>query len=222
MITVTREEGRVRGYVDGVPCTDVTLEEKGGGALLEAGRMITLGANIAKAEEGFSEMMNAGGRLDDVAIYGRCLSDAEVAALYAARRRPSAAQEVRVAAGSVLDLRGGALTTDELAGAGTVTNGAVTARARLAVDPAAPLAVEAIALGKAGVVDCGRTAENPLPPRGKHVLVRAQAVTGEDPGAWTVDGTGVDATRASFRLSVDAANDLVLEAVSAGTVILLR
>lgn len=221
MLTITREEGRVRGYVDGVPCTDVTLEARGGGALLEAGRMITLGANIAN-EAGFSEMMNEGGRLDDVAIYGRCLSDAEVAALYAARRRPSVAQEVRVAAGSVLDLRGGALTTDELAGAGTVTNGAVTARARLAVDPAAPLAVEAIALGKAGVVDCGRTAENPLPTRGKHVLVRAQAVTGEDPGAWTVVGTGVDATRASFRLSVDAANDLVLEAVSAGTVILLR
>ncbi|MGN0852905.1 MAG: LamG domain-containing protein [Kiritimatiellia bacterium] len=222
MITVTRDEGRIRGYIDGVPCTDVTVagDSPRGGALLAQGYMVTLGANI-RNDSGFSEMMNANGRLDDVAIYSRCLTDAEVAALYAAQTRPSAADAVSVAANAALDLLGSSLATATLAGAGTVSDGTVAVSGTLAVDPAAPLTVDRIVLGANGVVDCGRTADDPLPTRGTLVVVAANAVAG-DPSGWTVTGTGWPEGRVRARLAVTDDQDLALELTSGGTAIFIR
>lgn len=220
MVTITRDGGRVRGYVDGLPCTDV-LAGSEASTLLENGRMITLGANISSAS-GFNEMLNKDARLDDVAIYSRCLEDADVAALYAAQVRPSRADEVRVASSATLDLRGSFLTTALLGGAGTVASGSVTTLSTLAVDPAEPLTVDALVLGESGTVDCGRTADDPLPTKGTLVVVRANAVSGADPATWTVTGTGWQKGRGRARLVLNDDNDLALELTGSGTVVVFR
>ncbi len=221
MITITRNQNHVRSYIDGVLCRDVMESGKGATSLLRSGCIITLGANIANGT-GLHEKMNVNGRLDDVSIYSRCLSGDEVAALYAARQTEPVAASVTVAADACLDLRDTALTAQTLGGAGVVQSGTVTALARLAVDPDAPLTVDALVLGEAGVLDCGRTADDPLPTSGTRVVVYAGEVTGGSPSQWTVTGTGLAAGRAVHCLALDADGNLVLESSPGGTVLLFR
>jgi len=126
-----------------------------------------------------------------------------------------------VAQGATLDLRDSSLTASLLGGAGTVANGTVTASETLAIDPAAPLTVDKIVLGANGVIDCGRTTDDPLPTSGTVVVVAATEVTG-DPSTWTVTGTGWEKGRGRARLAVNADQDLVLELTGSGTTIIFR
>ncbi|HHU14202.1 MAG TPA: hypothetical protein GXZ62_03310, partial [Lentisphaerae bacterium] len=63
------------------------------------------------------------GDMDDVAVYRRALSDAEIAMLYAAKMPYG--RRVRVAAGALYDLAGAEQEIDEVTGEGRIDNGTV-------------------------------------------------------------------------------------------------
>lgn len=192
-------------------------------ALVRPGYKLTIGMGVNNGE-----FAGDGTLIDDVAIFGRVLADEEIAALYAATATADgrvAAQPaaVDVAAGATLDLLGCTVSPAVLRGAGTVANGALADVARLEIDPAAPMTVDAFAPAASGTLDCGRAAAHPLPVGARLPVLAASSLQIPAAFDWTVTGTGLHPARARAFLRADAANGLLsVETATAGTLLLLR
>ena len=113
---------------------------------------IVIGRTTAAAGPGFR------GSMDELMVFDRALSDAEVVQLYSGSAvRPAA---VRVAAAGLLDLQGSSNTVSQVSGSGQVVNGTLAVKDRLEVGdtgqqaPGAVLTVDGLALGTNLVYAC--------------------------------------------------------------------
>lgn len=218
MLTMVDDDRTCRNYVDGKlvasgMCTSLRS------LMSNSGDMITLGRNHSGGEN-----MSKGGMMDDVAIWGRCLSGEEIAAMYAAQHRTPVAG-IDVAAGATLDLDGGDVTAPVLAGAGTVANGAVTVTEKLA-PTADTLSVGELVLGEGGVVDFGVEGTVRYHTRDRITLAHFETLSAESESnflRWTAVNTGADPARGEFKLGVDrTTNTLYAEFAGAGLLMIVR
>ncbi len=188
------------------------------------------------------------GRLDDIQVYSRALSQAEVQALIAGA---PALPSLRVAENAVIALQGGAAEVRDFSGEGYVS-GALTVRGRVSpgdstnAPAGASLMADAVTFGTntvyawtwsptlsdelqvgrlkvdgAGVLDFGRVAGDPVTGPFRTVLMRYDTIEGAANFAnWTFANAG----RTGFVASITAADhEVVLNFISArGTVLLLR
>ncbi len=191
------------------------------------------------------------GALDDLMVFERVLTDAEVAAL--AAEVPARPASVRVAWQGVFDMLGAQTAVAEASGSGQIVNGGLAVQEKLSVGdtpdeaPGAVLTVSSLTLGTnvvygcscdgtvndltvvggelavdgAGVVDFGRTAENPITSGFSATVMTYGTVTGaENFASWTVTGLG----RRGFASTVSAADGEVRVTLQAqwGTLLKLR
>ena len=126
MVTYVVVPGRVDAYLDGewkAYTNGLTS------ALLTPGFLLTLGRGIATSDNPNREMMRDGGMIDDVAVFSRALTAAEIATLCAEAVTPRPA--VRVGESAVYDLLGSTNDTPSVAGGGTISNGVLAVSERL-------------------------------------------------------------------------------------------
>ena len=191
------------------------------------------------------------GGLDDVMLFERILSDAEVAQL--AAESPVEPLDVRVGTLGTLDLLGETARVSAASGNGQVVNGTLAVKSLLAPGDAADgvagavLSVQNLTLGTnvvyactrgvsvndlvdvgglltvdgAGVIDFGRTAENPITSGFTTTVMTYGSVSGAANFAdWKVTGLG----RKGYAATVSAVNGEVKVSLEAtfGTVILMK
>jgi len=216
MVTSTYDNGACCCYFDGEL---VATGTRSFNLFESAGRTLTFGRNHRGGEQ-----MSKGGMMDDLAIWGRVLTAKEIKTMYeSAHRKPVSG--VEVAAEATLDLDGDTLTTPELAGAGTVANGAVTVTEKLA-PTAETLTVGVLALGEDGTVDLGVEGTVRYRSRDRVTLAHFDTLSAESEANfrhWAVVNTGADPARGEFKLGVDrTANTLYAEFVGKGLVLIVR
>ncbi len=219
MLTIVRDRGTVTSYIDGEKKTTV-VTAKTTEAFLSTGYLITLGMNIAN-----SEMLAAGTMMDDVSIYGRVLTDDEVALLYANPCR-AARPPVNVAEGAAWDMNGGALETPRLSGGGAISNGTLTVTGTIAPAKGCTLKVDVLKVsGQGGVVDLGRAAGDPILVPGVTPVVEFEGLDAESAvnvERWAVANDGIAKPHVAH-VRVDAATSrIVVETVGAGTMVILK
>lgn len=194
MCTMTCGPNGARVYYDGQYVTNNTASEVSSYRLLGNSYMITIGQGIAA-----SEFLRNGDYLDDIAVFARQLSDEDVAALYAVQSVPGVkpvTRAVKVAAGATWDMNGCRHETKTLAAVGAVSNGVLTVGEKIVVDTKADAVayVEHPTFAAGGVIDLGRTAQDPLKRKNSPVPVMAfTTLSDEDEAAireWTVVNAG--------------------------------
>jgi len=190
------------------------------------------------------------GLLDDVMLYDRVLTDAEIAQIYdsSASRRVA----VRVGDLGVLDLTGATQAVSEVSGSGRVLNGTLAVEERVAVGTVEAAAGEVLSIANltlgtnavyactfdgtlndtvevtglltvdgAGVIDFGRTEENPVMRSFTATVMTYGSVNGAENFAnWRVTGLGRD----GYQATITAVDGEVVVAVKAtfGAVLFLK
>lgn len=190
MVTYVVRPGQMDAYLDGVWKNGTNVASTLTPYLLTPGHILTIGRGHSSPTEPVREMLAAGGKIDDVAVFARALASNEVAALYDTLVTPR--PPVRVAAAAALDLLGTTNLATAVSGGGTVSNGVLVVTESLtpeAASGAAVLTVENLALDGTnvtyacatddltnallrvtgtlavtggGVIALGHTAENPV------------------------------------------------------------
>ena len=200
---------------------------------------MTLGRGIATATVPNGEMLGPGGMIDDVAVFNRALSAAEIAAMYETMQpRPP----LRVAEAAAYDLLGSTNMAPSVTGGVTVSNGVLVVTDPIGPDSAAEVAalsIENLVLNSSnlvyactvagqtndlvrvggvlevpetGTVDFGRTAENPLDTPFRRTVMTFGTLGPAGAQAlsqWKVTGDGITGARYIRKVIVDPVNKRV-------------
>ena len=185
-VCLVNDNGLQRTYLDGVLVRE--NESASVNFLANKSYMMTVGLGHKGGER-----MQTGGMLDEIAVFSRALGDGEVKALYSAEAA-EAVFPVTVAKDAVWDMNASTATVTSVSGAGTVANGRLIVREKLACSPAdGTLALADVAFGANGTINLGY-GDAPR-PRGETTLVTFGSVDGESLAnlrEWTVTGEGTD------------------------------
>ncbi|MDD4019365.1 MAG: hypothetical protein PHV28_15650, partial [Kiritimatiellae bacterium] len=237
MLTFVVAPDRTDAYLNGVWKNSTNLVSVA--QLLKPGCLLTLGRGIATETNPNGEMMGPGGMIDDVAVFSRALSAAEIAGMYEAMLpRPP----VRVAEAAAYDLLGSTNIAPSVTGGGTVSNGVLVVTDSIDPDSAAEVAalsIENLVLNstnlvyactvagltndlvrvggslevpETGTVDLGRTSEDPLATPFHRTVMTFGTLGSTDAqtlSQWKVTGDGITGKRYVRKVIVDTVNGRV-------------
>ena len=247
-VSVSRERG-AKLYVDGVPQAmrddgDKVAYTGNGWPRTGDIRLTplneTAGLLIGRSHKDTNNRLR--GSLDDVMLFDRVLSDAELAQIHAGTAPRLAT--VNVDGLGTYDLQGETQAVSEASGSGMVINGTLAVEERLAagltianltlgadVVYACPLGeggacgftdvTGTLTVAGAGVIDFGRTSANPVSKSFEAVVMTYGTVSGaENLANWTVTGIGLD----NFQATVAAESGEIVVRVKTtfGTLMILK
>ena len=214
-VVMVNDYGHYKSYLDGVCYVDQSAGATPG--FLSSGYLITLGQGIATGEK-----MNKGGMLDEVAIYNRALTDADVAALYRQGTSKRWEFDLSVAEGAVWDMNASTATVRTVSGGGTVQNGKIVVAERLVTTTDAAIAVDKVSFGTGGTIDLGY-GETERRTKGRRVLMTFSELDAEGRAAvkgWRLENTGAS-IGSTIKLRI-VGNALCLDVMPRGIMLRFR
>ncbi|MBR4938437.1 MAG: LamG domain-containing protein, partial [Kiritimatiellae bacterium] len=210
-VLMVNDDGVYSSYLDGVCYVD----RYAGTSIkfLESGYLITIGQGIAT-----SEFMEPGGMIDEVAIYPRALSAAEIEQIYS-----GAAKEpvfpVTVCEGAVWDMNSSTAKVTSVTGAGSITNGQLTVEQGICFDLAAQgvLHIDNPCFATAeGTLDLGFPEDVKAPLDTPIELFTFDEISAESAAnleKWSVTGLGLRGEMRKVSISVDIEDGVVYATV---------
>ena len=210
-VLMVNDDGVYSSYLDGVCYVD----RYAGTSIkfLESGYLITIGQGIAT-----SEFMEPGGMIDEVAIYPRALSAAEIEQIYS-----GAAKEpvfpVTVCEGAVWDMNSSTAKVASVSGSGSITNGQLTVDEGICFDLAAQsvLHIDNPCFATAeGTLDLGFPEDVKAPLDTPIELFTFDEISAESAAnleKWSVTGLGLRGEMRKVSISVDIEDGVVYATV---------
>ena len=220
-VLMVNDNGVYSSYLDGVCYVDRYKGTAVG--FLDSGYLITIGQGIANGE-----FMEPGGMIDEVAIYPRALSAAEVAQIYSGAAK-EAVFPVTVCEGAVWDMNCTTAKVTSVAGAGSITNGQLTVAQAIYLDASAEgvLHIENPNFeSREGTLSLG-ISEDEKAPLNTPLAILTYREMSEASAAnlekWTLTGLGLRGEYRKARISVDRQECVVYATVEpSGLMLIVR